>query len=187
MSFLTPMLLAGSLLVAVPVILHLTMRRQPQRHVFPAIRFVQARRESNRRKMRFRHLLLLALRMALIAAFAIALARPALVGSQSHGKAGAPLAVALVIDNGPSMQYQHENRTRLEQAAMMAADLARDLPETCSVGVLDRGRSRGRFVADQATALARLKNLAPTASPRPLAEVVGEAIALVASAQENRQ
>ena len=48
MGFLTPMLLAGSLLVAVPIVLHLTMRRQPQRHTFPALQFVQARREANR-------------------------------------------------------------------------------------------------------------------------------------------
>jgi len=112
MGFLTPALLGGMALVALPVILHLIKRRQPQKLDFPALQFVKKRQAANRRRLNFRHLLLLALRCALIAGLAIALARPTLKGSGLRGKEGAPLAVALVIDNSARMQYVYQNETR---------------------------------------------------------------------------
>jgi hypothetical protein len=50
MGFLTPLLLGGIALVAIPVALHLVMRRQPKELTFPALRFVQQRRDANRRR-----------------------------------------------------------------------------------------------------------------------------------------
>ncbi len=187
MGFLTPMLLAGSALVAMPVILHLVMRRQPRQFVFPALRFVQARRQSNQRRMRLRHLLLLALRCALVAGFSFALARPTLKGSGLHGKEGAPLAVSLVIDNSLRMQYVLGNQTRLEQAVEMATWLVGKLPEESSVAVFDRGRSLGGFVTDARTAKSRLVSLTPTSHPQPLEDKVCEAIELVAQRTDCRQ
>ena len=55
MDFLHPGLLAGALLAAVPVVLHLMMRQRPKVLEFPALRFVQARQASNRRTLRLRH------------------------------------------------------------------------------------------------------------------------------------
>ena len=76
MAFVNVSLLLGGLLVAVPVVLHLVLRQQPKQLVFPALRFLQQRREANRRRLQLRHWLLLALRCAAIAALAVALARP---------------------------------------------------------------------------------------------------------------
>ena len=59
LTFLTPLMLAGAALVAVPIVLHLIMRREPKHLVFPALRFIQKREEANRRRLRLRHLLLL--------------------------------------------------------------------------------------------------------------------------------
>ena len=81
LSFLTPMLLAGTALVAVPVVLHLVMRRKPVKHDFPALRFLRERAVANRRRLRLSHLLLLLLRMASNAQLALALARPTLRGA----------------------------------------------------------------------------------------------------------
>ena len=66
LSFLTPMLLTGTALVAVPVVLHLIMRRKPVKHTFPALRFLRERAVANRRRLRLNHLLLLLLRMAAV-------------------------------------------------------------------------------------------------------------------------
>ena len=85
MGFLTPALLGGAALIAVPVILHLVMRRQSRQVTFPALRFVQLRREANRRRLQLRHLLLLLLRCLLVAGLAFALARPTLKGSAHDG------------------------------------------------------------------------------------------------------
>lgn len=66
----------GSSFVIIPVVLHLWMRQRPRHFVFPALRFVQARRVANQRRLKLRHMLLLLLRCLAIAALATALARP---------------------------------------------------------------------------------------------------------------
>lgn len=187
MGFLTPALLAGAALIAVPIVLHLVMRRQPRQLKFPALQFVRNRQAANRRKLNFRHLLLLTLRCALIAGFAFALSRPTLKGSGLRGKAGAPLAVSLILDNSLRMQYVHDNQTRQEQATEMAQGLIGKLPEGTEVAILDLSRSASGFVVDRSTAESRLRNLAPESKPRPLEDAVREAIELVAEREESRQ
>lgn len=76
MAMANPLLLGGLILIGIPILLHLVMRQQPKHLVFPAIRFIQQRRESNRRKLQLRHWLLLLLRCLLIASLVIALTRP---------------------------------------------------------------------------------------------------------------
>ncbi len=76
MAFVNLSLVLGTLLIGVPILLHLVMRQKPRKLVFPAIRFIQKRHESNRRTLRLRHWLLLLLRCLAIALAALALARP---------------------------------------------------------------------------------------------------------------
>lgn len=76
MSFVNAILLAGAALVAVPILLHLLMRQQPKRIIFPAVRFIRQRQQSNRRRLRFRHLLLLTARCLAILLLVLAVARP---------------------------------------------------------------------------------------------------------------
>lgn len=76
MAMANPLLLGGLILVGIPILLHLVMRQQPKHLMFPAIRFIQQRRESNRRKLQLRHWLLLILRCLAIAALVAALTRP---------------------------------------------------------------------------------------------------------------
>ncbi|HUE71976.1 MAG TPA: VWA domain-containing protein [Pirellulaceae bacterium] len=102
MAFLNASLLAGGALMAIPVILHLLMRQKPRQLVFPALRFVKERRESNTRRLRLRHWLLLALRCAAVGLVALALARPsvasALLGNYvALGLVGLALLAALLL------------------------------------------------------------------------------------------
>ncbi len=73
LSFLTPMLLGGAALVAVPLVLHLIMRRKPVKREFPALRFLRQKAVANRRRLRLSHLFLLLLRMAALSLLALAL------------------------------------------------------------------------------------------------------------------
>ncbi|NOY42484.1 MAG: hypothetical protein GXP26_11685 [Planctomycetes bacterium] len=187
MGFLTPVLLGGIALIALPIALHLVMRRQPQKLEFPALQFVRKRRAANRRRFNLRHLLLLALRCALIAGLAVALARPTIKGSGLRGKEGAPLAVALVIDNSVRMQYVFQNQTRQQKAKEMAQWLVDQLPEDAQVAVVDRSRAATGFVVDLGTAESRVRNLAVENNPRPLENAVHEAIRLVAEQEDHRQ
>ncbi len=76
MTLLHPAILLGLGLAAIPVILHLLLRQKPKKLLFPALRLIQNRRKQNVRRMRIRHLLLLLLRIAIIALFVFAIARP---------------------------------------------------------------------------------------------------------------
>lgn len=187
MGFLTPLLLGGIALVAIPVVLHLVMRQQPRELTFPALRFVKQRRDSNRRKMKLRHWLLLSLRCLLIAGLAAALARPTLQGSGLRGKEGAPLAVSLVVDNSLRMEYVNQNETRLEKATKMALELVEKLPDEATAAILDLGRTAHGYSPDLSAAASRLRNMRPSAETRPLVDVVLESIALAAEQEDRRQ
>jgi hypothetical protein len=76
MAFANLSLLLGGLLIAIPVVLHLIMRPRPKHLVFPALRFIKQRRESNRRTLQLRQWMLLLLRCLAIGLLAATLARP---------------------------------------------------------------------------------------------------------------
>ncbi|NBX30769.1 hypothetical protein EBR04_10080, partial [bacterium] len=119
-SFLAPALLGAAALVAVPILLHMMMRRKPVPHPFPALRFLQQRAVANRRRLQVSHLLLLLLRVAALALLALAFARPVLRGATWLADGEAPVAAAFVFDTAPRMLLREGNRTRLEQSAAMA-------------------------------------------------------------------
>src|SRR3954451_12958064 len=75
MTFLNASLLAGVGLIALPIVLHLIMRREPKHFDFPALRFVQRRQVSNTQRLQLRHWLLLALRCGALALAGLALDR----------------------------------------------------------------------------------------------------------------
>ena len=128
LSFLTPMLLGGAALVAVPLVLHLIMRRKPVKREFPALRFLRQKAVANRRRLRLSHLFLLLLRMAALALLAAALARPLVRGAGWLADGEAPVAAAFVFDTAPRMLLREANKTRLEQAAAMAKVLFDKFP-----------------------------------------------------------
>src|SRR5215470_7558428 len=123
MSFVFPALLTGLLLAGVPVLLHLIMRQKPKRLPFPAFRFLRQRHRINQRKLRLQHLLLLLLRMAVVAAVCLALARPRVFSSRIGLGSERPVAAALVFDTSPSMEYAVGGQSRLEEAKRRALEL----------------------------------------------------------------
>ena len=99
MAFVNITLLIGGLFTAIPVIVHLVMRREPQRQVFPALMFLKQRQENNRRQLQVRHWLLLFLRCAALALLALTLARPSVAaeGIQSWLLAGLAATLMVVV------------------------------------------------------------------------------------------
>src|SRR3954453_3418762 len=176
MGFVTPALLAGAALIAVPIVLHLIMRREAQRIKFPALRFVQQRRNLNQHRLQLRHWLLLALRCAIIVFLAFALAHPTLRGSGAAGKAGASTAAALVFDNSLRMQYEQDDKTRLAKAKDLAEWLVNQLPPESPVTIVDRARrQRGQDLDHDAVEL-RIERMELGAAVRPMSDALGDAI-----------
>ena len=177
MGFVTPALLAGAALVAVPIVLHLIMRRESKLLKFPALRFVQQRRLVNQHRLRLRQLLLLALRCAIIALLAFALARPTLRGSSGGGKdSNAAVATVLVFDNSLRMQYEQESQTRWQKARDLASWLVRQLPPDAPVTLVDRaGRQRGQDLGRDAVEM-RIERLELSAAVRPMDDALRDAM-----------
>lgn len=154
-----PILIATVALVGLPILLHLIMRQEPKRLVFPAVRFLQQKRRINQRKMRLRHLLLLLLRMLLIALFGLALFQPTLFSEtfQIHGEQ--PVAAVFVLDTSPSMGYKANDRTRLDEARRRALELLDDLPRGSKVAVLDPADPGGTWEPTADDARRKLEEL----------------------------
>jgi hypothetical protein len=187
LSFLTPMLLGGAALVAIPLALHLIMRRKPVPHQFPALRFLRERAVANRRRLRLSHLLLLLLRMAALALVALALARPVIRGAGWLADGEAPVAAAFVFDTAPRMLLREANRTRLQQAVAMAKVLFGKLPAGSKVAVFDTGGAPAAFVPTVAAAADRVDRLVPATPVVSLPAAIAAARRLLAEADLARR
>ena len=139
LSFLNPALAWGLAAAALPLLVHLFFRRRPRPVPFPAIDFILRARQETRRRLRLRRVLLFVARTALLAAAALAIARPRLVapeGAAAAGPAG-PAATAIVLDASASMRYRVGGRTLFEVARQDAlealAGLGADEPATVLV------------------------------------------------------
>lgn len=144
MEFLQPLALLALVGAAVPPLLHLLQRRTPPTLVFPAVRYLVEAEQRHSRQLRLRNLLLLILRTLLIAALALAAARP--VVPAPFGGAHAPSAVVVVLDNSPS------------SGAVVAGR-----------PVLDRLVAAARAIGERAAAGDRLWLLTADGIPRPVA------------------
>jgi hypothetical protein len=100
---LNPAGLAALLALAGPILVHLLLRRRARRLLFPSLRFVRA---SNAAAVRLRAITdwpLLAARCAIVAAAALALARPLLVTPARREGWNARTARAVVVDVTPTV------------------------------------------------------------------------------------
>ena len=188
MTFVNLSLLAGTALVALPIILHLIMRRRPTLLEFPALRFLQKRHDVNQRRLQLRHLLLLLLRAGAIARLAFALARPSVKLAGAVGSQEAPVAAALVFDAAPRMEYRHQNQTRLEAGRELGRWLLKQLPEQSEVAVVDtRLGATAAFQADRGAAQERIARLETVANSQPLPVVLDGAAKLLRQSHLDRK
>ena len=185
MSFLSPVLLFGIALIGLPIALHLAMRRQPVRMVFPAMRLLKKRQHQNETRLQLQRWLLLALRCAAVGLLALALARPVLrppqaegsiVDGGSVGPAGVGTALGLVFDNALNAEYRQANRSRLEVALETADWLLQQAPADARVVVASRGQGTRATEEDRDSASLRLGRLTTTAATRPLGIAVRDGL-----------
>ena len=240
MNFVHLSILAGLATVAIPMVLHLLGKRQPQLIDFPALRFVRQTTEQHSKSWQLRHMLLLLLRILLFAVLVFALARPrvhsALLGSMigisgliilavlatlaaaiawasrrpltiwgtaavlalllwigtaiwafralTSGPAlptsdsTAPVAVALILDTGPTMNYVAQNQSRLEAAKEMALWLLNRLPVDSHVGILS-GVPIGSLAQSPPGAVTQIERITKTTERVNLVERLKSALDLV--------
>lgn len=187
MEFVNPALLAGMAAAIAPIVLHLVMRQQPRQLEFPALRLLKARQDSNRRRLRLRHWLLLLLRVAALCLLALALARPSINATGLGADREAPVAAVLLFDTSPRMQYRHNNRTRLEQAREMGGWLLTQLPRDSQVAVLESSLGSAVYQVDLGAAGQRIERLETTFVGKPLPQAIAEAARLLGESELKRK
>ena len=112
-----PALAWGLLAAALPLLVHLLFRRRARPLAFPAIDFILRARRQTERRLRLKRILLFAARTLVLAAVAMAIARPKLQSAAAAAEAPrGPSAVALVLDASGSMSYRLGGRTLFERA-----------------------------------------------------------------------
>lgn len=133
LGLLFPLGLAALAAVLLPLLIHLVRREEQKPTDFAALRWLSARLKP-RAKLRFEDLLLLALRIALIAALAVLLARPVLYG----GAGDAPwLLVAPGADPSAAPEVPEDAERRWLAPGFPALDTPRPV-STASVSSLLR-------------------------------------------------
>lgn len=104
MSFLNPIFLLALIAVGLPLLIHLLNLKRPQKVAFSTLAFFRELKNTTIRRIRIKKYLLLLLRLAAIACFAMVLARPFLPpGLSGGGSAQAPTLNAILLDNSISM------------------------------------------------------------------------------------
>jgi hypothetical protein len=184
MTFIHPLLLGGLALVGLPVLLHLIMRQQPKHLMFPAFQFLRLRQKTNQRKLRLRHLILMALRMLLIALMCLALARPKLFSDRFGFLGDEQTAnVVLIVDTSPSMEYTLAGKQRLDDAKARALELLDELGESSRIAVLDSGDPAAEWSLSRAAARERVEGLTIRAGNRPVTDALDAAFRLFGSSE----
>lgn len=119
MTFLFPWALLGLVAAAIPILLHLVERRQPPERAFPAVRYLEDATRDQRRRLKFRHLLLLALRTLLIVLVVLAAAGARLHRAVPLG-AHTPMALVLIVDNSASSGAVMDGQPTIETLRITA-------------------------------------------------------------------
>lgn len=104
MTFLNPMLLSlGLASVAIPILIHILMRRKRQPIAWGAMQFLLQAYQQQRKRLRLEQMLLLASRCLIIALLALALGKP-VIGAIREGLASSSRTLYIVLDNSLTQQ-----------------------------------------------------------------------------------
>jgi hypothetical protein len=177
MGFGLPWALAGLLAVGLPIVAHLLRRQKLPRQTLPTVAFLHRIHATRATRLRLVDALLLATRVALVAALVLAASDPYRVVQSSMLER--QHALAIVFDDSLSMAAMQEGETLIDQAKERAIEQIRKLPEGSEVSIVLAGASprvwlrREKDIALARTALGELDSRSTRAGA--LCEAAGTA------------
>lgn len=115
MIWTAPWALAGVLLLAGPLLVHMLLRRNARRLVFPTTRFLPRTRASAVRFRRPADIVLLILRAGIVLAAVLACAQPVMLASWRTSRWNQRTARAVVVDTSPSVPATIDTARLAEQ------------------------------------------------------------------------
>lgn len=172
MQFLYPSVLWGLLAMAVPVIIHLFNFRRTKKVFFTNVKFLKAVETETSSFRKLKQWLIMAARMAFIAALVFAFAQPVLPAKNTVNDVNRPTVNSIYIDNSLSMQNTTENQRYLDLAVIKIDELLTLFKQSPTVQLLTND-----FTADDqvVTNAARIKDRLTTVqfstNARSLADV----------------
>jgi len=130
MSFLQSLFLAGLAAAVIPLLIHLLSRPRARVIPFSTLEFIRRLQIKKSKRIRFREILLLVLRVLLIMLIALAFARPALRGVLPGGLGGrAKTTACILLDGSYSMSFREGETTLFEEAKERAREVVGLLQE----------------------------------------------------------
>ena len=125
MTFLSPLLIWGALLGAIPLIIHLLNRRRFRRVEWAPMHYLKLTIQRNRKRIQLEQLLLLLLRIALPVVLFFFLARPVInpTGLEQWLGTGGRSSQVVLIDDSMSMGYTAGDAPAFQRALQAAAGL----------------------------------------------------------------
>ncbi len=137
LSFLHPWMLTGLAALAIPILVHLFVRRRYRVVEWGAMQFLQPGQKA-RRRLQLQDLLLLVVRLGLVLLPVLALARPWIpAGILSEDRSAGSRAVAVIIDSSSSMSRPDGISTVHQTACRRAAEFLRSLAPGDSVLLIE--------------------------------------------------
>ncbi|HEY3320481.1 MAG TPA: VWA domain-containing protein [Planctomycetota bacterium] len=124
--FLNSFLLVGTVLGAVPIIIHLLNKRRFRPVVWAAMEFLLSAIQKNQRRLQLRDIILMLIRAMAIVCLALALARPA-VSARGLLGSGMKTGAIILLDNSLSMGYNNGRETRFDGAKRLAKQIISQL------------------------------------------------------------
>lgn len=141
--------LVGLAAAAAPVVIHLFNRRRFREIEWAAMEFLLEAASRSRSLLHLRDLLLLLLRTAAVACFALAVARPFFTTRPGAAAGAGPVHAILVVDNSLSMgRMRLDGRTLLDDARERAKAFVGQLPAGSRTSVLPLCGPAGSFTFD---------------------------------------
>ncbi len=150
MTILSPSALWFLGAISIPIVIHLLSRLQINKVEFSTVRFIKQLETSSIRKMKFKQILLLILRILVIASLVMMMAQPVTQGFMPGWLAAEQDArLILVIDNSASMNVKAGNQSFIELSKKEAIGLLPSfnketqitLAQTCPPKTLFMGQS----------------------------------------------
>src|SRR5271156_3650464 len=125
MMLLSPLLIWGTVLGAIPLIIHLLNRRRFRRVEWAPMHYLKLTIQRNRRRIQLEQLLLLLLRISLPVLLFFYLARPVLnpTGLERWLGTGGRSSQVVLIDDSMSMGYSAGEAPAFQRALQAAAGL----------------------------------------------------------------
>ncbi len=155
MTFLNLALLGGVAALAIPIIIHLFHKSRFQKVQWGAMHLLEAVLRQNQRRVRIEQLILLAIRCAIPALLALAMARPVWKGVQQL-LGETKTSTVVLLDNSYSMDAGRAGVSNFTHARDEATRIINDLKRGSEVQVVLMGEGGAGLIAEPTYDLARV-------------------------------